>query len=477
MLGARRERAGRQESGQAILLVVVGCSFFLIAALGLAIDGSQMYAHRQMAQTAADAAAQAGIMSLFAGTNATAPNPFATETPAASFTCTAADGRTPCVYARLNGFGATDNDTVTVDFPTSVPGVALASDPVPAIRVTVQRTLRTGLMRVVGAATSTVKAIGVAAIVYEMSQIPLLVTHPSLESVVLNGAALVVVCGGPSRSIQVNSAAGTAVYLGKDVDLSHAGPLDPGDCTTGTGADFAVVGGPRTPPPGLQLGTTGNYVQPATPMEDPFRDIPAPAVPPPGSKTTISGHGCPIAQCTLYSPGLFNGITVKNETALFKPGLYYINGGGFGNDANGYMLMATGYPADAQTGSGMVVYNTGAGIFNIGANATATLQGSDVNSTYMGILFFQDRNGAARTHSLGGGGEITLNGTLYMTNWYSIMGDTPSQYQTLSLGGNAEIHINGSIVVGMLNLVGTSEVRFNLSAGPVIGNRRVALVR
>jgi uncharacterized membrane protein len=42
-------------------------SILLIGALGLAIDGGQMYAHRQMAQAAADAAAQAGIMSIFDG--------------------------------------------------------------------------------------------------------------------------------------------------------------------------------------------------------------------------------------------------------------------------------------------------------------------------------------------------------------------------------------------------------------------------
>jgi len=40
-----------------------------------------MYAQRQMAQSAADAAAQAGIMSIFKGTNATSSNPFGTGTP------------------------------------------------------------------------------------------------------------------------------------------------------------------------------------------------------------------------------------------------------------------------------------------------------------------------------------------------------------------------------------------------------------
>src|SRR5438045_2863314 len=45
--------------GQALLLVVTALGIFLVGAMGLVIDGGQMYAHREMAQAAADAAAQA----------------------------------------------------------------------------------------------------------------------------------------------------------------------------------------------------------------------------------------------------------------------------------------------------------------------------------------------------------------------------------------------------------------------------------
>ena len=275
----------------------------------------------------------------------------------------------------------------------------------------------------------------------------------------------------------MNSDSPVAVSLSKDVDLSHAGPNDPGDCTTGTGGDFAVYGGPATPPPGLNLGTTGRYDQPATPQSDPYEHIPAPAIPSAGSKSSYMGPGCPVATCTLYSPGLFGGITVKNETALFKPGLYYISGGGFGNAANGNMLMATGFPPDPNTGSGMVVYNTGAGVFNIGANSTAHLVGADNTSFYEGILFFEDRDAVPLTHHLGGGGDIVLTGALYMTNWLTVMKNQPNQYQTLDLGGNAGIQINGAIVVGVLTMSGTSYVNFNLAGGPSLLTRRAALVR
>ncbi|MEO8662163.1 MAG: pilus assembly protein TadG-related protein, partial [Bryobacteraceae bacterium] len=134
--------SSRGESGQALLLLIVAMSIFLLGVLGLAIDGSQIYAQWQMAQTAADSAAQAGIMSISNGTNATAANPFATGSPAASFTCTTTDGRAPCAYARLNGFGGTAIDTVTVSFPSTVSGVTLSAATTPAITVVVQRNVQ-----------------------------------------------------------------------------------------------------------------------------------------------------------------------------------------------------------------------------------------------------------------------------------------------------------------------------------------------
>ena len=140
--------------------MVVGMGIFMFGALGLAIDGGQMYAQWQMAQAAADAAAEAGIMSILKGTNATSTYTFATGTPPlASYVCTTTDGRTPCVYARDNGFGATASDTVTLSYPATVSGVTLTSVTVPAFTVTVQRILQTGMIRFVGGpATSTISA-------------------------------------------------------------------------------------------------------------------------------------------------------------------------------------------------------------------------------------------------------------------------------------------------------------------------------
>ena len=266
--------------------------------------------------------------------------------------------------------------------------------------------------------------------------------------------------------------------------MSKAGPNDPGNCTTGTGGDFASFGGPAGVPDGMALGSTGRYIQPASPILDPYSGIPAPAVPATApAKTALANgvSGCPVVpnkSCNLYSPGLYAaGIAVKNETAVFKPGLYYMAAGGFGNAANGHSVMATGMAADPATGAGMVVYNSGGGIFSVGANGSATLQGSDAGSTYKSILFFQDRASAALTHALGGGGDIALTGSIYLTNSLATMQADVNHYQLLSLQGNSTIQINGIIVVGAVSTGGTSVVHFNLASAPSLQIRQVGLVR
>ncbi len=355
------------EKGQALLLVVVAMGIVLVGALGLAVDGAQMYAQRQMAQVAADAAAQAGIMSIFNGTNGAGTAAFSTN---GLFICSTTDAKTPCKYAAANGFGGTAADIVTLDYPGSgaVPGVTLSTvDPVTVIRATVQRTLNTGLIRFLGPSTSMVKAIGIAAIVDVVAPVPILVTHPTLSGAMSsNGNPTITICGGPSRSIEVNSSSATSLNMNSNttIDLSKAGPNDSvlTPCTTGTGADFGDFGGP-SPYPFTFIPGVGKYIQPAAPILDPLANVPTPAVPGVApAKTTVSTtvNGCLAPPCQLYSPGLYTGgILVKNENALFKPGLYYIDGGSFQNQANGTMLMATGFASDPNTGAGLVVYNTG----------------------------------------------------------------------------------------------------------------------
>lgn len=499
----RLNHKNRRESGQALLLVVLAMGIFLIGALGLAIDGSQMYGHRQMAQAAADAAAQAGIMSIFNKSNQNtpaAPSDFGT---ASAFTCSTTDARTPCVYARNNGFGGTAADQVTIDFPTSAPGVNLAAGGgVNLIRATVQRTLNTSLIQFVGPSTSMIKAEAVAAIIDVLAPVPILVLHPTLSgSFHKNGGNTITICGGPDKSIQVNSASSTAIDIAGNgaVDLSKAGPkATPGNCD-GQGADLGNHGGPTAYPGTLSLGTDGAYVQPASVIDDVLAGVPEPTLPAtaaPARTDVAPGTGdCPATMpnpCKLYSPGRYDGgINPGNkELALFKPGVYYLNGGGFHLNSNTAVHMATGFADDPDTGQGAVFYNAGNGandFFEITSNSGQisgvgygnSLLGAPNNSIYKGIVFFQQRTAAAHTHQLQGGGGMTIIGTIYLTNTRATMLADSTHHQTLSLQGNpgSATNIVGQIIVDHLDLGGNAEIRMTLNPNPYLTIRQVALIK
>lgn len=493
----------KDEEGQAVVVVALAMSIFLIGAIGLGIDGAHLYAQRQMAQNAADAAALSAITSIFNGTNGAGSTGFSTSS---SFTCSTTDLRTPCAYASKNGFGSTASDAVTISFPssTSVPGVSLSPDyPVNLVTATVQRSVSTTLMRLLGPTATNVQATATAAIVYVTSPVPILITHPTLSgSLSMNGTPTVTICGGPPRSIQVNSNSATAnsAVGNSTIDLSHAGPPDTGNCLTGTGADFGSRGGPSSPPFHFTMGTTSHYVQPDDIMQDPLANVAAPPVP---NNTGLMGtqaalangtSGCPASPrkaCVLYYPGLYPlGIDGKNSTPVFVPGIYYIqSNAGMSCAANCDLYMATGF-TDTYTGTNwtgnVLFYNTGptsnptnAGAFNLGANGTVNLVGSPASSSYKGILFFQDRSSVAQSHSLGGGGAMTLQGTIYLTNTLATMSTTSSHYQALSLqgGSGSGTLIQGEIIVGTLQIGGNGSITMNLNSNSTLFVSQIALVK
>lgn len=486
------------EEGQATVLVLLAMSIFLLGAIGLATDGSHLFAQRQMAQAAADAAAQAGIMSIFDGTQLTSLVPGAPPIP-----CGPTDTTSPCAYARLNGFvGGNGTDTVTVDVPTSAPpGVTLSSsDPVNLLRVTVSRNVKTTLMQFLGPSIPQISATATAAIVDVLAPVPIIVTHPTLSGSLLasgtGSAPKIKICGGPSRSIQVNSNSSTSIQgTGNPiVDLSRAGPKDPGNCTVDGGADFGNAGNQDSPGPVVLSAGNGRYLKNTSPILDPLSSVNPPSIPAAAPAPTPLGNGvsgCPAAPakpCYLYSPGLWTtDIDVKNRTAVFAPGIYYMNGTNFSNDSNGLMLMATGLsdgPSGTNTGwtGNMLVYMTGpgspaaTGAITAVSNSSATLVGSPGASGYKGILFFVDRNAKSQTHTLDGGGGLSLTGTLYMTDSLSNM--TAGQYQTLAFQGNAgsSTLLTGEIIASALSLSGTPGILMNLNPGATLHVRQVALV-
>jgi Flp pilus assembly protein TadG len=521
----------RQESGQAIVLVLVALSLFLIGAVGLGIDASQLYAQRQLAQTAADAAAIAGAMSIFSGTNI-GSNAFGSAT----LNCAAGDTHTPCYYARLNGFDKANDDTVKAEFfgprtspkDTAVePGVNLVNDPssvpVTLIRVTVLRPVPATLMRLIGGGAASVAAQATAGIVTTVSPVPMLILHPTAAgSLASNGSPNnITICGGPQRSIQVNSCAGTggsvadgagdtapcdksgdAYQFSGTIDLRKGGPKDDGTCTNGTGGDFGITGTPIPPDPNnILLGSTGNYVEPAAPIPDPLWNLvpnpPADPGPPafPPCKVGSGKPGCPAGQlfgcidpnCTLYYPGDYPaGIQIKNDTAIFMPGLYYITGGGFAFAANGnaQMYSPPGCSSDTTFGCGMVIYLTKTGgTFSLqgnpGRSGGIDLRGACDTCTYAGVLVYVAHDAPAQTHSFQGGGGLSLRGTIYMTNGLATMLKDPSHFQQWSFGGNpsGSTNIYGQVIVDELAMSGKPSVIMHLNPQGFLSVRKVALVR
>jgi hypothetical protein len=483
----------REESkGQALIIFVTVVGVFVIGIVGLAVDASIMYCHRQAAQSAADAAAQAGAMSVLGGTNVDG-NAF-TAGP-----CTGAANlaSTPCHYANLNGFDAGE---VALDFP-AIEGTAPGFTPA-AVRVTITRAVPSTFMRVLGVTSGSVRTTATAAILNTSSPIPIIILHPDYPGAFSFGGSGpqggVTITGGASRSIQVNSKDPNAIqnHGGIDIALCTAGP-------NATGGDLGVFGGPAWTGGGALpgylacetgTGTTVEYLQPAPPIADPLAGVPEP--PNPGTAATVivhqtadTFHGCSGATkshpCVLYGPGSYSGaINIQNEKAIFAPGIYYITGDGFKVASNGSAMMCPDCgPTPAVLGGGdqarMLVYNAGGGPVNISANGVVDLWGATVGSTYKGILFFENRNAPPNTgskaHSLGGGGSLTLHGTIYLTN--SSM--TDSTYQELKLSGNtgSNTEIDGEIIVSVLTIKGGGNVTMNLGAGADFMVSQVALVR
>src|SRR5713101_1436821 len=99
----RGHRSG--EAGQAMLFILLAMGLFLLGALCFAFDMSNMWFHRQAAQTAADAACAAGAMDLLVDTQggATGHQGFTAGTP---YNCTTSSTDSVCKYAAKNGYSS-----------------------------------------------------------------------------------------------------------------------------------------------------------------------------------------------------------------------------------------------------------------------------------------------------------------------------------------------------------------------------------
>jgi hypothetical protein len=223
--------------------------------------------------------------------------------------------------------------------------------------------------------------------------------------------------------------------------------------------------------------------------------------------------GCPDPSgCDEYTGGTYGTLRVKNATAIFQPGIYFISDSLL-LDAN-----STARPTDTSTapgnGTGGVIFyfsgsanpitvaaNSGSKtlakdgmlqftVSNANCPGGATLAGlpaavdgnvllapcsgtfGDPLGQYRGMLFFQDRSTDAAAVNWGGGGSLLSVGTMYVhkcnTSGTGTGCLTPANKgydDTLSLqgGSGSGTYIIGEIVTDHLTLGGNSTINMTLN--------------
>ncbi len=371
------------QRGNITLLVVLMMGLFLIAAVGIAVDLSNIWLHHQAAQTAADAACTAGVMDMLQSANETMTvswwNPDTAGGTELDCTGTTPNSAktvpAPCWYAAKNGYAspglldAQPSHSVKLTFLSNGaswgattepgdPGFDLAGN-APFLHVEIVDRVQVHFLALVGPRTMDVPARAGCGLQLAEAPIPIIVLDPQTNppsvpsstsgSMSSNGTGSLRILGGPIQSIQVNSASAKAIanQLGKSgtyggpINLTQGGP-------NYDGSSLGLSGGPLTPVPGFQTANSGTWM-PTAPVNDPFAKIVPPGSQGPpvvptdvttctstGATTGIQNgkctigyhiHNCPdLAGCTLYTNGDYpNGIKVKGgETAIFDPGVYYL---------------------------------------------------------------------------------------------------------------------------------------------------------
>jgi len=470
-LGALRRHKSRQ-SGQTVTLVLLCLGLFLLAAVGLSVDISNWWLHKQTAQGAADAACTAGVMDLLANATGQSVGGFPAGAPPASFNCSTATGAAACKYAALNGYdgsgfvASTPSNDVAVSFPGSVPGLNACgpTNPPPCVPSTVatpfiQVTVRdrvpttfTGLVS--GKRTTDVAGSAVCGVLQSTSPVPIVVLNPTCpHPFQISGNSTVKIVGGPPRSVQVNSsnascaaatsnAANQCNSTGPVIDLSKGGP-------SFSGSDFGVFGQPKTAPAGF----TGANWTTGTPISDPYMQVSAPTVPTTSVTNTApiavayNVDGCPDhSGCSKYLPGLYTkAIVVKGNTAIFVPGVYYLTG--------------TTNDNKSDPGSGCVAPPTGQGRYVLDVDSNGVVRpasnGASGSDGSNGVMFYMS----------GSAGVGTYGSVFFGSNAGSSGGRTIDQFATSNAtcpGGaapptqlNLPATVDGNVILGQCTNKGT----------------------
>jgi hypothetical protein len=334
------------ESGQIMVSLLFMLSIFLLAMVGFAVDFTNLWFHRQAAQSAADSACQAGAMDMYMDIYDVGPGltpPSTGFTPGTAGNCSASSGASICFYANANGYNGTGltsgaSNSVAWSFPASVTGATAPSVSIttnPFLKVTVTENVKTYfLFTARGSSYQNVVASCTCGVVQEQNAAPVIVLSPTASGALTfkgTGTSLTIV-GGPRRSLQVNSSDPAAISCGGLIDTSSGGPAH-------TGAEVGVVGGPAVEVSSSTSGcfyggTTGQWHGSVVPISDPYSSLATPTKPAKASTATTTHtvtygqDGCPDhsgSPCVEYEPGYYpNNLNLNGNVVIFKPGIYYM---------------------------------------------------------------------------------------------------------------------------------------------------------
>ncbi|MGA9723414.1 MAG: pilus assembly protein TadG-related protein [Candidatus Binatus sp.] len=405
--------------GQVLVLYCLAL-FVLMGFLALAVDVGLLWNDRRQMQTAADAAAIAGMNAL-----------------QGNISCSAGTSTTNCPpasdVAAINGYAVNgpNSTTVTVALPTSLPNVGSGT----FVQVNVSQAVPTYFMRAFNA----------------------LFGGTSYNTVNVGATAIAGYTTGTGCVIGLNaSAANTISITGSgSINAPKCNAVDNSNnsssalVTSGSGSltanAISVVGG---------ASGTGFSPTPTTgvaPITDPLGYLTAPTVGScmgdPDKSIASGGNGGTIG------PGTYcGGIKVSGgHTLNLNPGLYILNGGGLNVSAS--TINGTGVSFfNTGTASGTTGYKP----IDISGTSTATLSAPTSELTgvtggpWEGILFFQDRGICTGTsfcdtsghtsgnqNTLSGGSNGNFQGVLYFP-------DTPVTYS----GGSSSPGTGYTVLIG-----------------------------
>lgn len=368
--GHARSVAGDSRGGVAVFFAI---TFPVVLGFaGLAVETGLWYTIKRQAQTAADAAALAGLSDVLRNNGGSVQS-------------------VALAISQQNGFANVSPNTVSVFHPPATGGYAGNTQ---AVQVVVTRQVPRMFSALFGTGNVPVTAKAVAG-TKNTGSACILALHASMASAIKNIGNTTVTATDCIMAANSNDA--TAINFTGSSVLSLASVWTVGSYSV-EGAGSLTLGKPATTN--------------AWPLADPYASVNVPSV----GACNQTNYRRNTGAATL-SPGVYcNGIDIGNATVTFLAGTYILNRGGlsFGSQAvircsnctgtAGVTFVLTSTTSTTQIGT--VTVNGGA---DIDLRAP-----SGMGNPFRGLLVYQDRSAPSATARFNGGANMVLRGAIYM---------------------------------------------------------------